>query len=73
MPNRDDFHSKRLMSRRLQTGSRLVAVLSIIKEPGREINYGTGKDVIDESIADANTPLQITWFGTSYLDLPVYR
>jgi uncharacterized protein len=68
-----DFRGNRLMSRQLQTGSRLVAVLSIIKEPGREINYGTGKDVIDESIADAKTPLQITWFGASYLDLPVHR
>jgi hypothetical protein len=50
-----------------------VAVLSIIKKPGREINYGTGKDVIDESIADAKNPLQIAWFGASYLDLPVNR
>ena len=68
-----DFRSVRLMSRQLQTGSRLVAVLSIVKEPGREINYGTGKDVIDETIADAKTPLQITWFGGSHLDLPVHR
>ena len=57
----------------MQTGSRLVAVLSIVKEPGRQINYGTGKNVIDESIADAKTPLQITWFGGSHLDLPVHR
>lgn len=68
-----DFRSVRLMSRQLKAGSRLVAVLSIVKEPGREINYGTGKDVIDESIADATTPLQISWFGGSYLDLPVHR
>jgi putative CocE/NonD family hydrolase len=68
-----DFHSVRLMSRQLRAGSRLVAVLSIVKEPGREINYGTGKEVVDESIADATTPLQITWFGASYLDLPVHR
>jgi uncharacterized protein len=68
-----DFRSVRLMSRQMQTGSRLVAVLSIVKEPGRQINYGTGKDVIDESIADAKTPLQITWFGGSHLDLPVHR
>jgi putative CocE/NonD family hydrolase len=68
-----DFRSVRLMSRQLKTGSRLVAVLSIVKEPGREINYGTGKDVIDESISDAKTPLQITWFAGSYLDLPVHR
>jgi predicted acyl esterase len=68
-----DFRSVRLMSRQLQAGSRLVAVLSIVKEPGREINYGTGKEVADEAIADAKTPLQITWFGGSYLDLPVHR
>src|SRR6185295_4837618 len=30
-----DFASVRLMSRQLQAGSRLVAVLSVIKEPGR--------------------------------------
>jgi putative CocE/NonD family hydrolase len=68
-----DFRSVRLMSRQLKAGSRLVAVLSVVKEPGREVNYGTGKEVIDESIADAKAPLQITWFGRSYLDLPVHR
>jgi hypothetical protein len=68
-----DFRSVRLMSRQLKAGSRLVAVLNVAKEPGREINYGTGKEVVDESIADAKTPLQISWFGGSYLDLPVHR
>lgn len=68
-----DFRSVRLMSRQLKAGSRLVAVLSIVKEPGREVNYGTGKEVVDESIVDAKAPLQIMWFGGSYLDLPVHR
>ena len=68
-----DFRSVRLMSRRLAAGSRIVAVLSVIKEPGRQINYGTGKDVSDESIADAKEPLTIQWFSDSYLDLPVSR
>jgi hypothetical protein len=68
-----DFRSVRLMSRQLAAGSRLVAVLSVIREPGREINYGTGKEVTGESIADAKTPLQISWLGSSYLDLPVRR
>jgi predicted acyl esterase len=72
-PQSLDFRSVRLMSRMLQAGSRLVAVLSIIKESGRQINYGSGKEVSDESIADATTPLQISWFGSSYLDLPVHR
>jgi uncharacterized protein len=66
-----DFESIRLMSRQLQQGSRVVMVPSVIKEKGRQINYGTGKDVSDETIADAKQPLQIKWFGDSYIDLPV--
>ena len=46
------FKSERLTSRRLQAGSRLVMVLGINKRPDREINYGTGDDVSEESIAD---------------------
>jgi hypothetical protein len=68
-----DFKSLRLMSRQLEMGSRLVAVLSVVKEPGREINYGTGKIVSEESIADAKVPLKITWFPSSYVDLPVRK
>ena len=45
----------------------------MIKEPGRQINYGTGKDVSDETIADAGEPLQIKWFADSYVELPVRR
>ena len=67
-----DFRSVRLMSRQLKAGSRLVAVISVLKEPGREINYGTGNEVTGESIADAKEPLQITWYAGSYLDLPVH-
>ncbi|HYX69509.1 MAG TPA: CocE/NonD family hydrolase, partial [Terriglobales bacterium] len=66
-----DFQSVRLMGRQLQPGSRVVAVLSVIKEPGRQINYGTGKDVSDETIQDAGVPLEIKWYGESYIDLPV--
>jgi putative CocE/NonD family hydrolase len=66
-----DFHSIRLMSRQLQQGSRVVAVLRIIKESGRQINYGTGKDVSDETIADAKEPLEISWYNDSYIDVPV--
>lgn len=68
-----DFRSRRLMSRQMGVGSRVVAVLSILKEPEREINYGTGKEVIDESISDGNEPLRMTWFSSSYLNLPVYK
>jgi uncharacterized protein len=66
-----DFKSIRLMSRQLQAGSRVVLVLSVIKAPDRQINYGTGKDVSDETIRDAGAPLEIKWYGESYVDLPV--
>ena len=37
-----DVQTERIVSRRLQAGSRLVMVLGINKRPDREINYGTG-------------------------------
>jgi hypothetical protein len=67
------FKCGRLTSRKFQTGSRLVVVLSILKEPDMQIDYGTGKDVSDESIADAKVPLRIKWYGRSYVDVPVWR
>jgi uncharacterized protein len=68
-----DFYGNRLMSREFQQGSRLVLVLSVIKERGRQINYGTGRDVSDETIQDAKEPLQIKWFNDSFVDAPVGR
>jgi predicted acyl esterase len=67
------FTSRRLMSHRAAPGSRLVVVLSVIKEQGRQINYGTGKDVSDETQADAGEPLTIEWLGGSFVDMPVGR
>lgn len=66
-----DFESIRLMSQQLQTGSRIVAVISVIKESGRQINYGSGKDVSAESIADAGEPLHIQWLPGSFVELPL--
>jgi putative CocE/NonD family hydrolase len=68
-----DFQNGRLTSRRFAPGSRLVALLRIVKSPGAQINYGTGKDVSDETIADAKEPLEIRWLGDSFLDVPVRR
>lgn len=59
-------------SRRIQTGSKLVMVLSINKSPNWQINYGTGKDVSDETIEDAKEPLQVKWFTNSYIKIPVW-
>jgi hypothetical protein len=67
------FRSERLTSRRLQPGSQLVMVLGINKRADQQINYGTGADVSDESIADATSALKIRWYGSSYIDIPVRR
>jgi putative CocE/NonD family hydrolase len=64
------FLSDRMTSRRLQAGSRLVMVLGINKRADQQINYGTGGDVSDESIADATTALKIRWYASSYIDIP---
>jgi predicted acyl esterase len=69
-----DFTSGlRPLGQRLGPGSRLVVVVSVIKNPGQQINYGTGGDVSDESLVDAGEPLHIQWLGGSYIDFPVHR
>lgn len=66
-----DFRSMRLMSRQFQAGSRLVLVLGVLKQSGMQINYGSGKDVSDESVSDAGEPLSIDWMGDSFIEIPV--
>jgi len=72
-PQRISFESGRLTSRLLAAGSRVVVALSVIKQPGEQINYGTGKDVSDETIADAGAPLRIRWLGGTCFELPTWR
>jgi uncharacterized protein len=68
-----DFKSVRLMSHQMQPGSKLVAVLQVIKNSGQQINYGTGRDVSDETIADAKEPLTISSFANSFVAVPIGR
>ena len=67
------FKSERITSRRMQAGSRLVMVLGINNRPDREINYGSGGDVSEESVDDGEIPLKIRWYSDSYIDIPVRR
>jgi uncharacterized protein len=64
------FRSERLTSRKFQAGSRLVVVIGINKRADQQINYGTGGDISDESVADATVPLNIRWYGSSHIDIP---
>jgi predicted acyl esterase len=67
------FESNRLTSRRLSRGSRIVVVIAIIKNPTVQINYGTGREVSSESIADAKVPLRIRWLPATRVDVPIAR
>ena len=37
----------------------------------RALRVGTGKDVSDETMADAKEPLQIKWLSDSFIAVPV--
>jgi predicted acyl esterase len=67
------FHSGRLTSRLFRKGSRLVVVVSVPKQPDLQINYGTGRDVSDETIADGKKSLRLRWYDDSYIDIPAAR
>jgi len=67
------FERSRMVSRQLNKGSRLIVVLNINKNPFAQINYGTGKDVSDETILDAKEPLHIKWYNDSFIKIPVVK
>jgi uncharacterized protein len=66
------FDNTRFVSKKISKGSRLVILLNINKHPFEIINYGSGKEVADETINDAGEPLQIKWFNNSYIKIPVW-
>lgn len=67
------FGAESMIARKLQPGSRLLLLLEVNKRPDQQINYGTGGEVSDESIAAARRPLQIRWYGDSVIELPVRK
>ncbi len=66
------FERTRMISRQLAAGSRLLVVVSVNKNPFAQVNHGTGKDVSDESSADA-TPLHVRWYADSFVRIPIAR
>lgn len=71
VPQRLVVKDTRLLGRKLAAGSRIVVTLGVVKQPDRQLNLGSGKDPSDETIADAGDPLEIRWYGSSYLDIPL--
>ena len=75
-PNRIEhvpLSNTRLVSKKLSKDSRLVAYVNVNKNPFSQLNYGTGKDVSDESIDDAKEPLVIKWHNQSHIRIPVLK
>ena len=60
-------------SKRIEKGSKLIILLGVRKSPDAQINYGTGKDVSEETIADAKKPLEIKWYNDSYIEIPISK
>ncbi len=67
------FENSYFVSKKIEAGSRLVVVLSINKNQNWQINYGTGKDVSEESVQDAKEPLEVQWLNSSFVSIPVLR
>lgn len=67
------FDNSKLISKKLEKGSRIVVVVNVNKNNNAQINYGTGRDVNIESIKDAEIPLKITFTGNSSISLPVWN
>ena len=67
------FSNTRLISKKLQKGSRLLVILDVNRNPFSQVNYGTGKEVSNESVKDANEPLHIKWFTDSFIKIPIFK
>jgi hypothetical protein len=57
----------------MSKGSRLLVLVTVNKNAWAQVNYGTGKDVSDESIADAKEPLNVHWYNDSFVTVPIWR
>ena len=62
-----------ITSKQLQKGSRIVIVMGVNKNPNWQVNYGTGKDVSEETIQDAEMPLEVKWYNNSTISIPVLK
>lgn len=63
------FSTERVTACRLPAGSRIVLLIGIQQRPDRQINYGSGKDVNAETIADARGPLRVRWHAPSHIEI----
>lgn len=67
------FSNTHLVSKQLSKGSRLLVVINVNKNPFSQLNYGTGKEVSDETIQDAKEPLKVKWYNDSFVKIPIWK
>jgi len=67
------FSNSYFTVKKINKGSRIVALVNVNKSPFEQINYGTGKDVNDETIKDAKEPLKVKWFNDSFISIPIFK
>jgi hypothetical protein len=48
-------------------------IINVNKNNFCQVNYGTGKEVSQENVNDAKTPLKVKWYNSSYIDVPVSK
>ncbi|MFY8351063.1 CocE/NonD family hydrolase [Pseudoalteromonas sp. SSM20] len=74
MPNkkrRVPIVNARFTSKLIKKGSKIVLVLNVNKNTDAQVNLGTGKPVNHESIADAGEPMNLKWYLSSEINLPL--
>jgi uncharacterized protein len=59
-----------VVARVLAADSWLLVLLDVNKNQFAQVNYGSGKDVSDESVADAGEPLRVSWHTESFIEVP---
>lgn len=59
--------------KQLEKGSKVIIAIGVHKNPNWQVNYGSGKDVSDETMEDAKIPLEVKWYNDSSIVIPVLR
>ena len=61
-----------VVNSQIKNPAALICAFSLAKNNNAQLNYGTGKDVNEENIKDAEVPLKIIFSGNSSISLPVW-
>lgn len=67
------FSNTKLVSKKLSVGSRILVYINVNKNPFSDLNYGTGKEVNQETSTDSGEPLQVRWYTNSFVEIPIWR